>query len=272
MKKILIAGVVRNCADTLEKEIKSLGDAFGEIFQIQWLLIESDSQDNTIHVLKGIEKSVQNFRSHSLGSLESKLEKRTERIAFCQNVYIEEIRGNSLYSNLDYVVVADFDGVNSHLTKEAVLSCFEHDFWDVCTANQSGGYYDIWALRHPLWSPVDCWEQHRCLSHFMRSPTSEESDHLAYASIYSKMIYIPENINWIEVQSAFGGLAIYKGKIISEANYIGITAFGGEICEHVPLNFCLTLEKGYKMFINPRLINIDYVDHSAHLRIGSAER
>lgn len=266
MKKILIAGVARNCAATLENEILTLKNAFCEIFQIQWLIIESDSQDETVQRLSAVSEANSDFRYISLGALELELKKRTERLAFCRNVYLEEIRQNSLYSDLDYVVVADFDGVNTQLTKGGVLSCFVDDVWDVCTANQSGGYYDIWALRHPLWSPTDCWEQHRFLSHFMRFGTAEELSHLSYAAVYSKMICIPAGANWVEVQSAFGGLAIYKAKIIAESNYVGVNSLGDEICEHVALNFHLTLERGYKMFINPALINIDYVDHSAHLR------
>ena len=64
-----------------------------------------------------------------------------------------------------------------------------------CPANQQGLYYKIWDLRNPKWCPDECWQRIRLL----------------YAS---RMVNIPVHSAWIEFDSAFGGLAIYRCKAL----------------------------------------------------------
>jgi hypothetical protein len=190
---------------------------------------------------------------------------RTERLAFCRNIYLDEIRNNPFYSDFDYIAVADLDGVNNLLTPDGVRSCFQKNMWDVCTANQLGNYYDIWALRHPIWSPGDCWEQFRYLNQFAKS--SQDSASLLYAAVHSKMVVIPQNAEWIEVESAFGGLAIYKRETLLDinCNYIGLNKDGIEVVDHASLHLGI-IQNGYKIFINPRLINTDFTEHSIRFK------
>jgi hypothetical protein len=260
-KKILVVGVIRNGEKTIQPDISILRNAFSDFSEIHWLIIESDSQDQTIQKLVELSQSIDNFHYKSVGRLAEKMPLRTERLAFCRNIYLDEIRNNPLYSNFEYIAVADLDGVNNLLTLDGVRSCFEKNTWDVCTANQLGNYYDIWALRHSIWSPGDCWEQYRYLNQFARS--AEESSNLLYATVYSKMVVIPLDSEWIEVESAFGGLAIYKREALLESNgrYIGLNKNGEEIVDHASLHLGIT-QNGYKIFINPRLINTDYTEHS----------
>ena len=167
-----------------------------------------------------------------MGDLRKRIPLRTERIAFCRNYYLNLIRKSSDYRYVDYVVVADLDGVNSSLTASAVASCWSRGHWDVCTANQLGNYYDIWALRHPLWSPNDCWAQSRFLM------TAGSSRFTAiFSSVLIRMINIAPNDDWINVESAFGGLAIYRKCILDGGGfYKGLDDSGVEVCEHVSLH------------------------------------
>jgi hypothetical protein len=264
--RLLIAGIIRNGSKTISNEISVLKKAFSDFQNIEWLIIESDSADDTVNKLDEIKTNTENFRYESLGNLSDKLKSRTERIAFCRNVYLEKIRNDSKYIHLDYVVIVDLDGVNSLLTQKSVQSCFAKNNWDVCTANQSGNYYDIWALRHPSWCPNDCWEQYRYLLKYS-DPNNPNALALArYAAVYSKMIRIPADSEWIKVNSAFGGLAIYKKEaLISTKKYIGLTEHGMEICDHVSLHLDMT-ERGLNIYINPELINIDFTEHSEPAR------
>ena len=130
------------------------------------------------------------------------------------------------------------------------------------SANQSGRYYDVWALRHPLWSPNDCWEELEFRRRYIKFPELA----LAY-SIRSRMIKIPKNSKWIEVDSAFGGLAIYKSELFSlDGKYSGLTSEGRKTCEHVEFHKSLT-ESGKRIFINPRLINARITDHSRRMSL-----
>lgn len=255
----LVVGLVRNCAAHLKTDIARLQSALGSFKNIYWLLIESDSTDTTLSVLEEITQQIDNFSFISLGNLRQDIILRTERIAYCRNIYMEELATNLIYKDLDYVIVADFDGLNTHITEEAILSCWERDDWDVCTANQLGPYYDIWALRHKDWCANDCWEQYKFLCQFNDNP-----EKMLDIAVNSKMITIPAESDWIKVESAFGGLAIYKRNAIELARYNGLTEEGKEICEH--LFFHQTLrQNNYSIFINPKLINAAYTEHTEHL-------
>lgn len=253
---LLIVGLVRDGADGIESNMAALRRAVAGFSEVHWLIIESDSSDDTVRKLTDLSTNIPNFRFFSLGNLTEKMPLRTERLAFCRNAYLREINANPLYKNIEYVIVSDLDNTNALLTEESILSCWVREGWDVCTANQLGPYYDIWALRHPLWSPNDCWLEHRFLSQFSSRP-----EDLAYACVFSKMITLPLDSEWVEVDSAFGGMAIYRKSILSESSYIGLYENGMEICEHVPFHMSIRAAGG-KIFINPALINTDYTEHS----------
>ena len=256
---ILIVGLARNCEKYLFSNIALLERAFSDARKLDFLVIESDSEDKTIDALQIISKKNKNIKYVSLGNLRLKYPKRTDRIAQCRNHYLSLISNDSNYYEVDYVVVADLDGVNCKITAEAVNSCWIRNDWDVCTANQAGPYYDIWALRHHLWSPNDCWEQSEFMQRlgvgYFRS---------VVASGYSRMIRIPSSEEWIKVESAFGGVAIYRKKIIISSRYVGLTQNGSEICEHVPLNLSIN-SLGGRIYINPKFINNGIVEHSFNM-------
>jgi len=253
---ILVLGVARNCERAIRHDIYQFHAAFQAARQIYWFIVESDSSDKTLEVLTSLERELPNFHFRSLGNLAESIPKRTARISCCRNACLDELDSNPLYSTIDLVVVADLDGVNNLLTSEAVESCFIRSDWDVCTANQRGPYYDIWALRHPIWNANDCLKQFE----FLRQ-SGVHGELAAWVSVYGKMITISESADWIPVDSAFGGLGIYRRAILSGARYAGTDENGDEICEHVVLHNQLRA-KGARIFINPRLINTAYTNHS----------
>jgi hypothetical protein len=249
-------GVARNCAQYIIEDILNLKQSLVDFKKIQWLIVESDSDDNTVDKLTTLTSEIPSFRFISCGKLQNRYHLRTERIAFCRNIYLKEIQKNCLYQDVDLIVVADLDGVNSLITIEAINSCFKRNDWDVCTANQKTRYYDIWALRHSSWCPNDCWRQRNFFKKY-----GLINDEAEFAAVYSKMIYIPKSSPWIEVESSFGGLAIYKKHTLVNAKYIGLRQDGSEICEHVPFHRQLKTQ-GFKIFINPDLINSEFDEYN----------
>lgn len=258
---LLVVGVVRNCSKNIVASIEKIAKSLDGAAQIKWLVIESDSEDSTVEQLCIMQGNIGYFFYISLGELKNSIPSRTERIAYCRNRYIQEIRNNKYYSDIDFVVVADLDGVNDDLNEKSIKSCWDYDQWDVCTANQSAPYYDVWALRHEIWNPSDCWDLYKFLDKY-----SSDREQNKIAAIYSRMICIPVGDDWIEVDSAFGGLAVYKAKLFHEAEYCGIRGDGQEVCEHVPLNLKLR-SLGYRIFINPNLINSGFNHHTRKLRL-----
>ena len=77
------------------------------------------------------------------------------------------------------------------------------------------------------------------------------------------MIHIPLNSKWIQVDSAFGGLAVYRRSEIYNAEYTGIDHNNSEVCEHVAFHKTIRDNNGL-IFINPMLINTTYTEHSKY--------
>ena len=255
---VLVVGAVRNCAQHLRAHVSRMEAALRGFARVQWLLVESDSDDLTPETLADLARAHGDLRYLRLGELRERLPLRTQRLAFCRNAYLRELRSDTQYAGVDFVMVADFDAINSMLTAGAIESCWRREDWDVCTANQHGRYYDVWALRHPDWSPNDCWMQYRFLTR------NGVSDARAWSScVHARMIRIPAEADWIEVDSAFGGLAIYRRAALDQGEYVGVDGGGMETCEHVALHAALRTRE-LRIFINPSLINGDCADHTDH--------
>jgi len=264
--ELAIVGLVRNGQKTLRRELGVLGRAARGFARVHCLIVESDSSDATLEVLRALEAELPDFRSISLGALAGRHPLRTDRIAVCRNRYLDELSQNPLYANVDYVMVADLDGVNRHLTPQALASCWQTQApWDVCTANQKDAYYDVWALRHAAWCPGDCWQQYREL----RAMFGHER--ALTIAVHSRMVRIAPSDDWIEVDSAFGGLAIYRRDALLTSRYIGLDERGEETCEHVPLHAALRA-RGLRLFINPALVNAHSTDRSASAKLPARLR
>lgn len=246
-RKIVIAGTVRNGEKGLHKAFKTL-DKISVLFdQSQFIIIESDSNDKTIEMLKDYQRKNPNIMIVSLGSLLNDLPLRTHRIAYCRNKFLEIIESCHKLRAFDYLGVFDMDGINNLLSPKSVLSCFEYDNWDVMTANQLIKYYDIWALRHPEWCPGDCWAEINAGKDIFGYIPCEK------LFIKRRQIFIPKETPPIEVESAFGGFALYKMNSILGCRYSGGND-NNEVCEHVEFHRQIR-KNGGKIYINPQLIN-----------------
>lgn len=252
---VVVAGIVRNISSTFEEDFSRFTRALSAFRSVKWFLVESDSEDDSMKILENIAKSNSNFDWCSLGKLDYTDVSRAERLALVRNRYVEELR-NKKYKKSNIVIVADFNGLSNLITSDAVSSCWTKNAWTACTANQSGRYYDIWALRHKFWSPNDCWKQYGFISQYSRIP-----ELTLYSAVNSRMIHIPVDAQWVDVDSAFGGFAIYDAAVFSFAEYSGVNVEGEETCEHVHFNN-LIKEQGGKIYINPMLINTKSTDHS----------
>jgi hypothetical protein len=264
-KKILLVGTVSNVAKTIERELKVVLKALSVFDSVQVFLVESDSNDETVKILEKIALKNRNFEFISLGKLKSKYPHRIARIAYCRNVYVKHIRDDNAKSKWDYVAVADLDGMNFKLNKKAVESCFRTELdWYGIMANQKYGYYDIYPLRAKDWIEEDCFTQ---LSRAKQNEILIKTkwfipnfvaqfcyfDGLRYEFIFRHMKKINKNSDFIEIESGFGGFAIYRSTVFKRSDYT-ICESKFNQSEHV--NFHLRLrELGMRFYINPRLIN-----------------
>jgi glycosyltransferase involved in cell wall biosynthesis len=255
---VIVVGIVRNIEKSFSRDFERINKVLNRFSTIDWHVVESGSEDASVDFLESLAAKRHNFTFNHL-ELHPTLS-RTENMAIARNSYLKFLRAESRLDKYEYVIVADFNNLNKKLTANAIESCFSKDTWDVLTANQQGRYYDAWALRHPLWSPNDCWEQYAFYRKYVKLPETA----ITY-SMRSRMLRISSNSEWIEVDSAFGGLAIYKSAVLnSRAFYVGVTHSGMPVCEHVPFHSTLKSE-GARIFINPGLINTRITDHSRRL-------
>lgn len=251
---------MRNCEGGLASDVGQILKALAFFKNVHWYIVESDSTDSTLKILNDFKSTIANFEFLSLGTLEPSIPLRTERIAFCRNKYLTELRDNVSHKETEYLIVADLDGVQDLLTSEGLMSCFKYQDWSAMTANQMDAYYDVWALRHEYWSPNDCWQEKSFYDKFKVGNTRS-----FFTAVYSRMLNIPENTLPIEVDSAFGGLGVYKVKDLGNALYHGLRdktlTKTNEVSEHVAFHREIS-QLGGKIYINPKMINTGLNQHT----------
>ena len=244
----VVVCTVRNIEKTFKKEFQNLNIALSDVKSKTWVIVESDSSDETPNVGAAIAATNQNFVFLSLGKLEDRIPHRTARIAHSRNIALKELRKLDNFNDIDFIVLADIDGRNRDMNRESFQSSWEIPDWDVVTANQNGKYYDIWALRHDSWCPTDCWIEAKKLQHEIGKENAIE------VCVKSKMINISATNLPIRVKSAFGGFAIYKSDLIDDMVYLEDLLDGEEICDHVFVNLKIS-KLGKRIVINPKMIN-----------------
>ena len=244
----LIVGTIRNCQRQIFNTVECLDRGLYFANRIEYFFVESDSDDNTLDSLKKLSRKKNNFRFESFGRLRKKLPIHTQRLALCRNKCIEELKSDK-NNWVEYLIVVDTDGVCRNINSHVIKECISSDGWSAYTANVKGAYYDIWALRHNIWSPNDCWQSTKEELNIGLSRFESESK-----NVYSRMIKIDSFKKNIAVDSAFGGFAIYKKSgIPDDAKYIGLSKNGEKICEHISFHNSIKKNQG-SIFINPKLI------------------
>ncbi len=255
MARILVAGVVRNGAGRIDGELKRLKDALIDHELARIVIVESDSSDDSVNVLTRWNNENICHSVFFLGDLATVYTRRTERIAYCRNVYMKYFERYDFFG-ADYLFVTDLDGVNDTLTATTmnrVLASLTSMPGAAACANQGYKYYDIWALRHPIWSPNDCWTSF----HALKASLGEVNAHQICNA--SRMIHIDPSRPPIEVDSAFGGGAVYDVKHLRGCRYEGLD-HDEEICEHVAFSAAYRRNGGH-VFVFPDFINHDRSEH-----------
>lgn len=267
-QKIVFAGVARDCEKYLAKVLENV-DRLASLFQeAAFVFVENDSKDDTKRVLSDWGKNKNNFHLINLDGL-GNIPVRTLRLEMARNVYLELIKNHPRLNGHDYLCVLDMDNVSS---RPIEVSAFEAalDFLEAAPdnagvfANQNGTYYDMWALLHKELCPVDIWEE--VLDYALAHNVSDQE---AFDQTFAKRILsIDPSSPPIEVDSAFGGLGIYKMQyVINNPNqYLGsrvkvhvesdgsIKIFRMQTCDHPNFNMGVR-NQGGRLFILPWLIN-----------------
>lgn len=267
-KSAIFAGCVRNCGAYLAGVEGNLTNVSRLFTKVGLVLFENDSVDDTKERLRTFFPYAVDRAIISLDGIDSLYKFRTQRLALARNSIATIVR-SAPFKFYDYVVLLDFDDVNATPIDlspiETTLQRMEMDAgWGVAFANSLGPYYDMWALRHPILCPDDIW---------LRCETARLHYGLSHQEAYEKnflnrLFRIPIDIEPFEVESAFGGLGIYKMKCFTEteAVYNGEQLAVGkagvndylihyQACEHVSFHRGIRSQTNLRLQIVPFMIN-----------------
>jgi hypothetical protein len=261
--KVVILGIVRNCESSVYSEYVKLKKACRSLNIVDTFFVESDSVDKTREKLDSLTQAFDNFHYESFGDLTPKIPHRIERIRFCRNKYVQYLRNNHNLSSFDYAIIADMDKINSSISRLAIDSCFTSTDWDAIFSNQLFGVSDILALRAEDWIDGDYLAELEESRKELRNADVKNNfigklrqylkyDRTRKQVVYDRMRFIGIGRKKIKVQSAFGGIGIYKNWCFFQADYSEFNS--PHECEHVSFNYALG-RLGADLFINPRFVN-----------------
>jgi hypothetical protein len=231
MTSAVFTGVVRDCARYLPGVLGNL-ERFARFYdQARFVFVVSDTADRSAAMLARWVGS--RGRVIDAGMLRERLPRRTERLAFARNLCLDEIRGFAAGS--EHLVMLDLDDVLAEpVSSEAFADAAAWLDADPrragAFANSTPRYYDTWALRHPRWCAADCWQP------IWHRPPGETYEAAKFREVFARQIAIPPGLPPIAVDSAFGGLGLYRMAYALQARYRGLAADGEETCEHVAFN------------------------------------
>lgn len=235
---VIFCSTIRNVSPYIENALKNVEKCGSKFNKYSVVLYENDSNDNTRELLEKNKKD--NYHYVFENNITEK--RRTVRIANGRNKILDKIYEININNEYQYMIMLDLDDVNkSGKFVDSIESCFTYpeDKWDVFTGNQIDRYYDLWALRKKGDMEYDCWQM-------INKHGDNDSNRHKY--VYSKYKVYPQG-KLLEVDSAFGGVAIYKLSSISNCRYVGNHPDDSEKCEHVEFNECIK-RNGGKIFIN----------------------
>jgi glycosyltransferase involved in cell wall biosynthesis len=267
--RAVFAGCARNCAAHLPAalaNIERLSALFDETFTV---VVENDSTDATKAVLAQWGAGRPGYSGIHLDGLAGLEPARTRRLEFARNACLQAVLGEPRLAACDYLVVMDLDDAAARpLDLEAVRRALqflrEREQAAAVFANQRGVYYDLWALRHAQKCPGDLWE-----AVFDHARNNGVDDARAFAAAFQPRVFsLPTDAPALEVDSAFGGLGIYKLPWVARNPnpYLGyklkllrqpdgaVQVIRWQCCEHVHFHRGLR-GLGGELFVLPWLVN-----------------
>lgn len=267
---VLIAGVVRDGAAELPAVLANVARIAGAFAHSAVLVAENDSVDRTKALLTQWAAGGAGRHVLTLDGIGAGLA-RTQRLALVRGALIDAVRAHPQWRGFDRLCLIDMDDITTRPIEPASLmaaDAFLSGDGAIAGvfANQIGVYYDLCALRHAVLCPDDCWLE--VLRYALRAQVPDAE---AFAQTMGRRRFaIDPAMAPIEVESAFGGLGLYRlGAVLANpAGYAGSQRLMVEgpdgvshtlhwqVCEHVSFHRGLRAAGG-RLFIMPGLINAD---------------
>jgi hypothetical protein len=210
-KKILVCGVIKNGEKGFKNAKKCILNLVERFYDYRVIIHENNSSDNTKNLYmdwansdKKLIFSTDFLSKDFITAYTPRIgDYRCEFIARARNIVLSKALLNE-FDDFDYVLMADLDEFGEWDIQGIINTIENPEFeWDMVCAN---GSYDIYPVRSP---------------EFRLSPEIISYKlWLKFAPIIS-VLYSNRlrNSGWYRVESAFGGIAIYKREALKGCTY-----------------------------------------------------
>jgi hypothetical protein len=256
---LIVCGAVRNAESALPASLETIDKFMASAETARSYIVTNDNNDRTDAILNGWAGGRPERSIIRLDGMMSAYPNRLDRLAAVRNFYLHDALKRRV-SDKTILMVLDLDGPNAKLDVEgaiAAVNSVDLD-WSALFANQKQAYYDLFPLRHPLWCPEDCWEQ---VDNATTFPFRQKKRRAAIRKfVHGRQYKIDVDTPPIEVDSAFGGLGIYKAEVLTECWYGSRSEHGKIRCDHYFLNKGIK-SRGGRLFILPNLLNDAALEH-----------
>lgn len=238
---ITVASITRNNGERIYKNLEIIEKHFCQNFKNYNIFVyENDSTDNTVKELHRYKNDFpDNFEflseTRKVAHMPlSKSKARTQNLAYCRNLCLENIKNNHRDAKITLIIDSDFLGVDinglfssiSFLQHDTISGICGHSFIYHKHPKEPESHiltnYDSWAYRQTWWN--DYQETMFWFTHWLPFIGSSP----------------------IHVNSAFGGACFYVTEIYTQGKYTG------EDCEHVTFHQSLNEKfSDFSLVVNP---------------------
>lgn len=248
-KEALIVGIIDVMSKKAEVDLLKVMKSLGAILPTTALIVNINSDRQGRGIQEKLSNPDSRIKYMSAGIYTPHGARDNLELSAMRNIYVQAIRENPEYVNCELIVEVDLDGSNTAITESAFRIALDSAFqWDALAANQAGKYRDIESLRHEFWAPNNSIDELRWFRFFMNEKKAWEK------AVKKKQIRISTRNPPISVDSAFGGLCIYKRWIFEKFDYSYHDKLANSENSHVTLNR-KAKAGGARIFIHPALIN-----------------
>ncbi len=216
--KTAIVGITKNNQQCISQGIKNMIKISNLFNESIVYLYENDSIDSTPQILAEWKKRFPNKFNYTSEKNVRKHNYHTQNIAQARQKALDWVRKN--FSGFDLLIILDPDLYYDIDTVGIIDSLNNWNNWDVCFANgiynHRGMTWDAFAMRLPD----------------QNIPWQGNKNY--FSNFHKKANWGTGRVitEWTEVYSAFGGLGLYKSKVIENVNY----DINNIDCEHVPFH------------------------------------
>jgi hypothetical protein len=265
-KTILFCGIARNVEKNLQRNIDCVHRT-GELFKDYRIFIyENDSTDNTAQILMdnrssrfmylSEKRTDQNYQSKINSGEDMWHYNRCVVLSECRNKYLQYIEQSD--TQFDYVCILDLDlkgGWSYDGIKHAIFT-LERDPLNACVSA-----YGVLSEKHG----TDTLEQHDIKDYIMYDSFAFRplgwniGVHMMSTPMFNN-INVQRGDEPIEVDSNFGGMAIYKAEALKNKKYETKKWREGFVdSEHIIMHRQMKKE-GWKIIMDPSMI-VSYCNH-----------